>query len=251
MSEIMYNPVGGTEYEFVELHNFGASPAKLAGTRFDRGVTYSFPTDTVDLEPGGYLVVVRNLAAFAERYGGDSGIRVVGPYAGSIADRGEEMGFLGALGERVFSFNFQNTWFPETDGQGRSLVLLDPRSAPETWRTPEAWAASVAENGSPGREDGELPTGRQIPGDATQDGRFDIVDVFQLLRALFQGGVSLPCGQGSGAAGNVALLDANGDRALGVADVIHALVYLFQAGPGPALGTSCVPIAGCPDVCGQ
>ena len=58
-----------SEFEFLELTN--TSPGvtlDLAGARFVEGVTFTFPGGTT-LAPGGRLVVVRNAAAFAARYG--------------------------------------------------------------------------------------------------------------------------------------------------------------------------------------
>ncbi|MCZ6793073.1 MAG: hypothetical protein O7J95_05600, partial [Planctomycetota bacterium] len=91
----------------------------------------------------------------------------------------------------------------------------------------------------------------QVPADANQDGSFDISDAITLLQFLFLGGGrSFPCGDVIAEGGNRILLDTNGDGGVREVDAVSALSYLFQGGPAPALGTTCTPIAGCPDVCG-
>jgi hypothetical protein len=250
LTEIMYNPVGGTNFEFVEITNFGPEPIPLARARFSSGFTYEFAADAVPLNPGEYVVVARNLADFGSRYD-TTGMRVVGPFGGSLGDRSDALVFSGPVGERVFTATYQNTWYPETDAQGRSLVLRDVASSPDTWDSAEAWGASAEINGSPGRPDsGGVPGGYQVPGDGNQDGRLNVTDVFHLLRFLFSGSATLPCGSGGrDETGNLELLDANADAELGVSDAIHTLVYLFQAGPAPAKGTRCARLTGCRDVC--
>jgi hypothetical protein len=106
--------------------------------------------------------------------------------------------------------------------------------------------------GSPGRdEEGGPPSGWQLPGDSNQDGALEISDVVSLLLRLFGGAPgSMPCGSSSGAeGGDLALLDGNGDSKVDISDAVNVLRFLFLGGPAPALGTACVPIAGCPDAC--
>ena len=62
---------------------------------------------------------------------------------------------------------------------------------------------------------------------------------------------SLPCGDGTtGDEANQTLMNLNGDASIDLTDAIHVLRYLFQGGPPPVGGASCLPIAGCPDACG-
>jgi hypothetical protein len=100
-------------------------------------------------------------------------------------------------------------------------------------------------------EDGTL-RGGVIPGDDDLDGRATLSDAVSLLRRLFQGEIALalPCGGTLREAGNAVILDINGDRRINITDPIHLLNYLFRGGPASALGAECVPIEGCPEVCG-
>ena len=79
----------------------------------------------------------------------------------------------------------------------------------------------------------------------------DISDAVALLRYLFSGVPAvLPCDQGeAGDAGNVSLLDHNGDDGVDLADAVSLLIYMFQQGAEPAGGINCRPIPGCPDTC--
>lgn len=90
--------------------------------------------------------------------------------------------------------------------------------------------------------------GGQIPGDGNQDGTLDMADTLHLLGYLFLGQpVELPCATPEGSR---LLLDANGDDFLDIGDAVTTLVYLFRDGSAPpALGTECVRIQGCPEVC--
>ncbi|MCZ6793685.1 MAG: lamin tail domain-containing protein, partial [Planctomycetota bacterium] len=92
--------------------------------------------------------------------------------------------------------------------------------------------------------------GRQLPGDANQDGELNISDALRFLQLLFQRDERLPCGAGGlSAGGNRMLLDVNGDGGVNVTDAVGVLHFLFGGGLSPALGTSCIPIEGCEDVC--
>ena len=55
LTEIMYNPPGGSEYEFVELHNSGDSEVPLGWYQFD-GIAYTFDGDAT-IAPGRYIVL--------------------------------------------------------------------------------------------------------------------------------------------------------------------------------------------------
>ena len=90
-------------------------------------------------------------------------------------------------------------------------------------------------------------SGGQIPGDCDQDGRLAPGDGLCLLRALFvDASATLPCRHG----GLTLLLDANGDAAVNVADAVTVFGHLFLGTAAPALGTECLLIEGCPEVCG-
>ena len=55
------------DFEYVELTNIGNEPLPLLDVAFCAGIEYTFPATT--LLPGEYLVLVKNQAAFEQRYG--------------------------------------------------------------------------------------------------------------------------------------------------------------------------------------
>ena len=81
ITEIMYNPVGGDAYEFIELQNIGLTPVDMSGFSLE-GITFVFPSGTV-LAPGGLMVLAAsdNPAAFSTRY---PGVTVAGYYNGHL-----------------------------------------------------------------------------------------------------------------------------------------------------------------------
>ena len=60
----------------------------------------------------------------------------------------------------------------------------------------------------------------------------------------------LPCADGVfGHPSNQALLDVDGDQQSNLTDAVFLLLYLFNNGAPPALGTECLQLADCPDAC--
>ena len=254
VTELMFNPLGGSDFEFIEMRNVGTTPLDLTYVSFTDGVEFSFAEGAVTtLDPGEFVVVVRNLTAFQVRYD-VTDLNIAGEYRGRFANDGEIVSLSLANGRTITSFSYLDSWYPATDGAGSSLQLLDEESPPENLSTEEAWFASPLLFGTPGLPfDGEPPSGGfRLPGDGNGDERLDISDAFWLLRALFPGPnpPALPC---SGASvqdgGNRDLMDVNGNDDVDITDVLHILNFLFQLGPAPAGGTTCVRIDGCTPSC--
>jgi hypothetical protein len=259
ITEIMYRPgapPAGSPYlpndfEFIELKNIGDTAMNLGGVRFTKGVTYDFSTSSVtSLDPGAYVVLVRNRAAFISRYG-EAGIAIAGAYAGDFNDSGESLTLLGPIDEQIHSFIYSASWYPESSGGGYSLVIKDPRGARELWGDSTKWRRSTEVGGSPGKDDPEpVPAGLQLAGDLNQDGRLSLSDGIDLLKLLFTGaGTPLPCGATIADGGNQALLDLDTSGDVDITDAIFLLSYLYQSGAPPAHGTACFGIQGCRDAC--
>ena len=87
ISEIMYNPIGGSDFEFIELENIGTELLDLAGVRFTEGIGFNFP-DMI-LNPGDFVLVVRDYNAFSALYG--TGLNVAGEYSGKLSNGGERL----------------------------------------------------------------------------------------------------------------------------------------------------------------
>ena len=151
ITELMYNPVGGSDLEFIELQNIGNDPLVLTGVRLDDGISFTFP-DRV-LAPGEYVVVVNNAAAFAAQYGSD--IPVAGEFTGNLSNGGESVGVRlpVPLQAAVLRIEYSDAWYPSTDGTGYALVIRDVIADRALWYQWAGWSAGANVNGSPGQAD--------------------------------------------------------------------------------------------------
>lgn len=146
ITELMYNPIGGDAYEFIELHNYGFAPVNVAGFSF-QGINFIFPSGASI--PGGATIVLAsndNPALFAARY---PGLAVTGFFGGALSNAGERIALLDAAGNVVTSVTYSDggTWPVAADGDGFSLVLVDPLTDPNQ---SSAWRASASVGGNPG-----------------------------------------------------------------------------------------------------
>ena len=142
------------DFEFIELMNVGTAAVNLTGAQFTGGIAFTFPSfpSPPMLEPGHYVVVVKNLAAFQARYD-TTGITVVGPYDGRLDNAGERIEFRDRFGGLIQEFTYEDDWYPESDGGGFSLAIINPFEPDlDTWNDPDAWRLSVEFGGSPGKE---------------------------------------------------------------------------------------------------
>ena len=153
ISELMFNPVGGSLYEYLELLNTGGTPVALGGYSFE-GVSFVFAPGTT-LDPGARLVLANNgnPSLWAARY---PGVSVGGYYDGSLDNAGERIALLNAAGETVCSVTYAptNGWPAPANGLGYSLEMLDLNGDPND---PANWRASTALNGTPGQPPSPLP----------------------------------------------------------------------------------------------
>jgi hypothetical protein len=146
ITELMYNPIGGKAYEFIELENLGALTVDLSGYSFE-GVTDVFP-DGTSLGPGGVMVIASgvNPGAWAGRY---PGVAVAGYFGDALDNAGERIALLDRNGSTVTSVTYSpgDGWPTAADGGGYSLEVINPKGDPND---PANWRASAAVNGSPG-----------------------------------------------------------------------------------------------------
>jgi hypothetical protein len=146
ITEIMYHPLGGDPYEFVEIQNAGSTPLDVGSFALE-GVTYAFAPGTV-LQPGQIIVLASSLSpgSFAARY---PGVTVFGYFKDSLANNGQRIGVRDRAGQWITSVDYddENGWPLAADGPGYSLELLDPLGDPDD---PANWRASTIIGGSPG-----------------------------------------------------------------------------------------------------
>jgi hypothetical protein len=119
--------------------------------------------------------------------------------------------------ERLASFRFYSEL---KGGSGQPVALVVNANSDgqpvETSRPIELEAVVI---------DGLAGEARFIRGDANTDGRVDIADAVATLEVLFRSGQVFRC---------LDAADADGDRAVGLTDAIHAVRHQFAGGPAPA-----------------
>ncbi len=172
VTELMVHPrqpisVDGESYldgddEFIELQNAGAAPIGLAGLHFTQGVSFDFTAGAVAvLNTNDYVLVVKNIAAFMNRYPSVAVGRIAGVFAfpsTSLDNAGEKIEIEDATGRTVVSFTYNDKWLIATDGAGHSLVPV-PGVAQADGELDYSgnWKASVTIGGSPGEAEPAAP----------------------------------------------------------------------------------------------
>lgn len=129
INEIMYHPAA-PDTGYVEIHNTSsASTFDLSGWRL-RGADFTFPDGAI-IEPGAYLVVVNNRAAFTALYG--NRVPIAGEFQGRLRNDGEMLSLVipGAAPTTdvvidQVEYDELAPWPALADGQGPSLQLVDP-----------------------------------------------------------------------------------------------------------------------------
>jgi hypothetical protein len=137
LTEIHYHPLSDPEEEFVELHNRSGRRVDLEGWRFSRGFDFVFPV--VAMEPGSYLVVARNPAKIAAKYGITNLIDI--GWAGQLDDGGETIRLRDRADVTIDEVLYDDggLWPGDADGYGPSLELVDLHGENNAWA---AWEAS-------------------------------------------------------------------------------------------------------------
>ena len=139
ITEIMYNPIGGDDYEFIELKNISDTSLNLANFSLEDGIRFSFLSNRKPLVPSETIVLVHNQEAFTKRY---PSVSIGGEYAGRLSNKGETITIKDATKQIIASVTYddENGWPLTADGQGDSLVLIDVKSEPND---PHNWRASL------------------------------------------------------------------------------------------------------------
>jgi hypothetical protein len=156
ITEIMYHPLdtgnpNDPNKEFIELKNIGTSAINLNLVKFTNGVEFTFPNRS--LAAGGYVLVVKNQAAFVARYGSGLNSIIAGQYTGSLDNAGERIRLedANAIGQVILDFEYKDGWYPITDGNDFTLNIINPANPePNSWDLEESWQASNVKGGSPG-----------------------------------------------------------------------------------------------------
>lgn len=190
VTEIMYHPsslAGNTNsaeaFEYVELRNTGPQTLNLAGVRFTSGIEFDFTGSVVtNLAPGARVLVVRNAAAFVARYGAVAA--VAGQFTGALENGGELLRLEDATGEKILEFSYNNAWYPITDGDGFSLVIVNDAASFDTWGLKTSWRPSGVEGGTPAAGEGAVPVfGHVVVNEVLTHTDLPLVDSVELFNA--------------------------------------------------------------------
>ncbi|MBB08334.1 MAG: hypothetical protein CMN03_08720 [Roseibacillus sp.] len=167
ISEFMYHPpepegaerlisTNRDEFEYVELKNVGPTALDLRDVRFTKGIDFDFRDSLIErLEPGQYVLVVKNRAAFESRYG--EGLPVAGEYPNdNLRNSGERLKLSFGAGTTIHDIDQYSDdlpWPTAADG-GFSLVLrgVNEFLSPDHG-DPGNWRISRFPEGTPGGDD--------------------------------------------------------------------------------------------------
>ena len=143
VTEIMYDPNGNGDREFVEIYNGGDISTSLSNMSMV-GVDFTYPAGTT-LGAGQYGVIVRNLAVFRAN---NPGARIFGQYVGKLQGGGESVQIIsgGAVLSQV-DYQYGGAWPTTPKNGGPSLSLIRP-NANEALAA--CWAPSAGAGGTPG-----------------------------------------------------------------------------------------------------
>ncbi len=143
--------VQGDNVLAVEVHQKNSTSSDIVfGMTLDATITSVAPQVTLDADS--YILLVKNQAAFESRYG--SGHNIAGQYIGSLDNGGEKIKLEDYTNSTILSFNYNDSWYNITDGEGFSLTIKDPANPDLTmWDSKAAWRPSVSVGGSPGTDD--------------------------------------------------------------------------------------------------
>lgn len=144
ITELMYDPSGTGDREFIEIYNGSDVTANLGGMSMV-GVLFTFPAGAT-LAPGSYGVVVRNQAVFSAN---NSGVKVFGQYGGKLRGSGETVSIIksGTTYSSV-TYTYGGAW-PQTPKNGGPSLSLIRSTANEGQAG--CWAPSASDGGTPGR----------------------------------------------------------------------------------------------------
>lgn len=141
--EISLGFLNDNDFEFVRLTNTGTSPVDLTGIKFSSGIEFtSAPGLQNALAAGASVVMVKNAAAYLNRYG--NAYPILGTYGGDLANGGELITLNDKTGAVISTFTYDDAspW-PGAADKGYSLIFAGGNQTLGT-----SWRASLDPGGS-------------------------------------------------------------------------------------------------------
>lgn len=137
ITEVHYQPLEGETHEFIEIHNATNVGMDIGGFRFDDGIEFTFPGNTV-MNPGEYVIIAKDATQFAE-----ASCQVFEWQSGKLANEGETIRIVNANGEVMDELSYapEAPWPTLAAGEGPSLHLRDNTLDNDL---PGSWEAAVA-----------------------------------------------------------------------------------------------------------
>jgi len=185
ITELNYNPAGGSSApEYVELRNLSATQTlDLSSVAFVNGITFQFAPGAT-LAPGAFTCITSNSqASFNAVY---PGAPYGGTYTGRLDNGGERLRMeIAGYQLGILDFEYNDNWYPVTDGGGAALEIINAQAARNTWSEKESWRATQPNPGfngvfgvlagadvsvclpGPAALEGSLTYGSQNPGGVT------------------------------------------------------------------------------------
>ena len=151
VTELMYDPLGDGDLEYIELQNVGATALDITGVRLSGAVDFTFPA--MSLSSGQYVVVARNVEKFSDRYG--PGVNLVGEYSGKLSDSGDNvvLQLPSPYDTAILRFAYTDVWYPATVAGGYALTIKSTVALASLWNDAGNWQSGNVADGSPGRAD--------------------------------------------------------------------------------------------------
>jgi hypothetical protein len=212
VTELMYHPADDGAAEFIELSNRGAKAIDLTGVRVRGGIDFTFAAAT--LQPDEVAVIVRDRTTFQSVYG--TSRRILGEYSGALSNGNDD--FVVSLPEpldvEIQLVAYDDHWYPQTDGSGRSLMARPQPTVPGVWEQAADWQPSQRWGGTPGEDNN-----RDLVGDFDHDTVLSPLDLNVICAAL----VSLS---------SDAEFDVNNDQQVDRNDAEFLLQSVFHTTPG-------------------
>ena len=99
--------------------------------------------------------MVESRSAFERRYG--AFLPVQGEYANKLGNDGERVELVGVSGATIAAFEYNDIWYRDTDGGGKSLSLVDDSLAGANYGSLASWGSSGSDGGTPGAVNDVVP----------------------------------------------------------------------------------------------
>ena len=110
---------------------------------------------SIILDSNEFVLVVKDPNAFADRYPSvPTDVNILGPYDGRLSNGGETVKLEDFTNSTILEFEYNDRWYPITDGPGFPLVIVDANDPNlDIWDDKDGWRPGAVLHGSPGLPD--------------------------------------------------------------------------------------------------